>query len=248
MRKKLSWYGIAAQVALILVFLSVLFIFFRSRTTKDATTVGENATEQVSTSKVSAADLPDVSTNDWELILVNRDNITEELDLELATVDNIQVDARIEENVINFLAAAQEVDPSEHLISGYRSVAYQEEIYNMYIQQEMAEKGLDEAEAEKEVQTYSQPPGASEHQTGLAIDMSTVDSLNESDEATVAQLKKIAPEYGFVLRFEEDKHDSTGINYEDWHFRYVGIESAKFMTENNLSLEEYVALLKENGK
>lgn len=248
MRKKLSWYGIAAQVALILVFLSVLFIFFRSRTTKDAIKVGENATEQVSTSKVSAPDLPDVSTNDWELILVNRDNITEELDPELATVDNIQVDARIEENVINFLAAAQEVDPSEHLISGYRSVAYQEEIYNKYIQQEMAEKGLDEAEAEKEVQTYSQPPGASEHQTGLAIDMSTVDSLNESDEATVAQLKKMAPEYGFVLRFEEDKHDSTGINYEDWHFRYVGIESAKFMTENNLSLEEYIALLKENGK
>ena len=52
----------------------------------------------------------------------------------------------------------------------------------------------------------------------------------------------------FVLRFPEGKSDSTGVDYEDWHFRYVGVESAKYMTENNLTLEEYVSLLKENNR
>ena len=87
------------------------------------------------------------------------------------------------------MAAAQEINPSYHLISGYRSVAYQTELYNSYVQQEMADDPtLTESQAEKKVQTYSQPPGASEHQTGLAIDMSSVDSLDEADPATVAKV------------------------------------------------------------
>ena len=62
------------------------------------------------------------------------------------------------------------------------------------------------------------------------------------------KVKAIAPEYGFVLRFPKGKSESTGVDYEDWHFRYVGKESAKYMTDNNLSLEEYIALLKENKR
>ena len=134
-------------------------------------------------------------------------------------------------------------------LSGYRSVAYQTELYNSYVQQEMAaDPTLTESQAEKKVQTYSQPPGASEHQTGLAIDMSTVDSLNEADPDTVAKVKKLAPKYGFVLRFPDGKTSSTGVGYEDWHFRYVGKESAEYMTEHNITLEEYLALLKEKTK
>ena len=165
---------------------------------------------------------------------------------DLTQIDNIYVDSRITDNVRNFLAAAQAIDSSEHLISGYRSVAYQEELFNSYVSQEMATNpSLTQEAAEDLVKTYSQPAGASEHQTGLAIDMSTVNSLNESDADVVAQVVAIAPEYGFVLRFPEGKSDSTGVDYEDWHFRYVGVESAKYMTENNLTLEEYVSLLKE---
>ena len=126
--------------------------------------------------------LPDVSPKDWELLLVNRDNKSKELNPEIADVDGVSVDARI--------------DPSYHLISGYRSVAYQTELYNSYVQQEMAaDPSLTESQAEKKVQTYSQPPGASEHQTGLAIDMSTVDSLNEADPDTVAKVKELAPSF-----------------------------------------------------
>ena len=179
----------------------------------------------------------------------SKDNKSKELNPEIADVDGVSVDARIAKNVKEFLAAAQEIDPSYHLISGYRSVAYQTELYNSYVQQEMAaDPSLTESQAEKKVQTYSQPPGASEHQTGLAIDMSTVDSLNEADPDTVAKVKELAPKYGFVLRFPDGKTSSTGVGYEDWHFRYVGKESAEYMTEHNLTLEEYLALLKEKAK
>ena len=181
--------------------------------------------------------------------MVNRDNKSKELNPKIADVDGISVDSRIAKNVKEFLAAAQEIDPSYHLISGYRSVAYQTELYNTYVQQEMAtDPSLTKSQAEKKVQTYSQPPGASEHQTGLAIDMSTVDSLNEADPDTVAKVKELAPKYGFVLRFPEGKASSTGVDYEDWHFRYVGKKSAEYMTKHDLTLEEYLALLKEKTK
>ena len=105
-----------------------------------------------------------------------------------------------------------------------------------------ADPSLDRSAAEAKVQTYSQPAGMSEHQTGLAIDLSDVDSLNES--TTAKQVAEIAPNYGFVLRFTADGTPSTGVGYEDWHFRYVGVENAKYMTAHHLTLEQYLKLLK----
>ncbi|MGT2743762.1 M15 family metallopeptidase [Streptococcus phocae subsp. phocae] len=198
--------------------------------------------------KAKAIDrLPDVSIDDWQLVLVNRDNTIEEISPELADINGISVDKRIEQDAADFLAAAQTVDPQEHLISGYRSVAYQEQLYQTYIDRELASNpNLTKEEAEKQVQTYSQPPGASEHHTGLAIDMSTVDSLNASDPAVAKEIERLAPQFGFVLRFPKGKKEVTGVDYEDWHYRYVGKASAKYMVDNNLTLEEYVEQLKEN--
>lgn len=190
-------------------------------------------------------DIPKVSPSAWELVLVNRDNKKPEMNPELATVGNIQVDKRIENNVKELLAEAQKIDPSFHLISGYRSVAYQEQLYDSYVRKEMS-AGLSKEEAEKKVQTYSQPAGASEHQTGLALDISTIDSLNEMPKDKAEKLKEAAVKLGFVRRFEDDKSSHTGVGFEDWHFRYVGAESAKYMTDKNLSLEEYIQQLK-NG-
>lgn len=190
-------------------------------------------------------ELPNVSPNDWELVLVNRDNKKEEMNPSLATVENIQVDSRIEEATKKLLEEAKKIDSSFHLISGYRSVDTQKGVYESYIQKEMG-AGISREEAEKKVQTYSQPPGASEHQTGLAIDISTIDSLNEMPKDKAEKLKEAALKLGFVRRFEDNKSSSTGVGFEDWHFRYVGVESAKYMTEKNLSLEEYISQLK-NG-
>ena len=165
--------------------------------------------------------MPKVSSDSWELVLVNRDNTKEEMNPDVTQIGNIYVDSRIADAVQGFLAEAQTIDPSEHLISGYRSVAYQESLFNSYVAQEMAAN-----------------PNLTQ----------AVDSLNESDPNVVAKIQEIAPKYGFILRFPEGKSDSTGVDYEDWHFRYVGPESAKYITEHNLTLEEYIALLKENNQ
>lgn len=256
MRKKRSLPTLILGLLIIIIFIVGIFVFVQGH----QVTLDGNAKESSVSSttymksssvatKTKTSNLPDVSSDDWELVLVNRNHITPEMNPDLTQIDNITVDSRIADNVRSFLAAAQAIDANEHLISGYRSVAYQEELFNSYVSQEMsANPSLTQSAAEDLVKTYSQPAGASEHQTGLAVDMSTVNSLNESNADVVEKVKAIAPDYGFVLRFPKGKSESTGVDYEDWHFRYVGKESAKYMTENNLSLEEYVALLKENNR
>lgn len=226
------------------------YLFENDDTKVTSSSQSTSTSSSTSTSTTSqSSDLPDVSSSDWELVLVNRDNMKPEMNPDLVQIDNISVDARIADNVSQFLQAAQAIDASEHLISGYRSVAYQKTLFSSYVETEMAnDPNLTESEAETIVKTYSQPAGASEHQTGLAIDMSTVDLLNQSDPTVTEQVQALAPKYGFVLRFTSDTSDSTGVNYEDWHYRYVGKASAEYMTNHHLTLEEYLKLLKENGR
>lgn len=190
------------------------------------------------------SDLPDVSSKDWELVLVNRKNPKDEMNPKLADVENIQVDSRIAEATQQFLAAARQIAPEEALNSGYRSVEEQKELYDQTVAG-LEAAGMSHDEAEQTTQKQVQIPGASEHQTGLAIDMSV--PTGQSDELA-AQITAIAPDYGFVLRFPDAKSDITGIDFENWHYRYVGVASAKYMQQHNLVLEEYLDKLKAEGK
>lgn len=239
------------KILVVVLFLSCIFYYFKADKTSNQNNQSKITTKQVKDSALSTdkrlKGLPQVSPDDWELILVNRENTSEELNPEVTDVGGILVNAKIADQTLQFLTAAQAIDPNEHLISGYRSVAQQTELYQAYVAQEIAANpSLSKAEAEETVQTYSQPPGASEHMTGLAVDMSAVDSLNQNNPEIVKKLVKMAPKYGFVLRFPEGKTNYTGVGYEDWHFRYVGQTSAEYMTEHKLSLEEYLKLVKEN--
>ena len=91
-------------------------------------------------------------------------------------------------------------------------------------------------------------PGTSEHQTGLAADImdEVYPYLNDWQEHTEAQkwLMEHCTEYGFILRYPENKQDITKVIYEPWHFRYVGKEVAEYITENDLCLEEFLELYK----
>lgn len=108
--------------------------------------------------------------------------------------------------------------------SGYRSEAEQSKLY--------AEKGGD----------YALPPGYSEHHLGLALDVgSTEGMMAKADEGK--WLEKNAARYGFVLRYPADKTEVTGISFEPWHFRYVGLPHSMIMERNHLVLEEYLDLL-----
>lgn len=244
---KHNHFKLLLQTLVVLLFVGGIYLFIKPEKQATKTPSSQQASSQkvVKNSKESTG-LPKVSPKDWELVLVNRDHITKEMSPELADINGISVDKRIEQATSDFLAAAQAIDSQEHLISGYRSVDYQTELYQSSIKKEMAnDPTLTQEAAEALVQTYSQPPGASEHHTGLAIDMSTVDTLNASDPSVSKAVQKIAPDYGFVLRFPEGKKTSTGVDYEDWHYRYVGKASARYMAQHNLTLEEYIAALKE---
>lgn len=118
--------------------------------------------------------------------------------------------------------------------TAFRDQNFQKTLYNNYV----AKDGVDAAD------TYSARPGFSEHQTGLAIDLkntliSSSTRLNDSD---YEWLKENAYKYGFIIRYPKEKIDITGYQFENWHIRYVGLEAAKIIYENNLSLEEYIDL------
>jgi len=122
------------------------------------------------------------------------------------------------------------------IISAYRSYAKQKELYESRI----AMWGAN--------QKVSNPPGTSEHQYGAAIDISTDGTcqLNFGNLPTGKWISENSYKYGFVVRYPEGKKEITGINFEPWHIRYVGVEHATAMYEMGLCLEEYVEYLWAN--
>ena len=109
----------------------------------------------------------------------------------------------------------------------------------------MAEKGISREEAEAIVSATSAREGESEHQSGLCVDFIQNGKLEleNSFEKTRAfeWLTKNAHKYGFILRYPKNKEEITGYTYEPWHFRYVGIDAATVIYEDNICLEEYLA-------
>lgn len=130
--------------------------------------------------------------------------------------------------------------------SGYRSYARQEWLFNYYTEDEMRkDPSLTRAQSENIVLTYSARAGTSEHQTGLCIDLISnySTSLDESFALNPAYswLVENAHNFGFILRYPQDKENITGYKYEPWHYRFVGRQAAYEMWKNGLTLEEYLA-------
>ncbi len=114
--------------------------------------------------------------------------------------------------------------------SGYRSYESQKAIYI----REAAVKGKDYAKA------YVALPGSSEHQTGLSIDVTNKDRWFVESTKEARWLAENCHKYGFIIRYPKDKEDITGISYEPWHLRYVGVKAAEEIYNKGLALEEYL--------
>ncbi len=131
---------------------------------------------------------------------------------------------------------------SFQLCSAYRSNKAQQRLVDRDVRK-YKRQGLSEEEALEKTYKVVQAAGHSEHATGLAVDIVSDHntSLNETQETTdeFQWLKAHCAEYGFILRYPHGKTGITGIIYEPWHFRYVGKEAAKFITENQLTYEEF---------
>ncbi len=145
------------------------------------------------------------------------------------------------EAVDRMIADCRAAGLSPMVRSSYRTIAEQQELLNNKVK----EYGYDEA-----IQIVA-IPGTSEHHTGLAIDISdsTYTKLNRQQGETAVSkwLNEHCWEYGFIVRYPDDTTDITGIIYESWHYRYVGLELAQELKENGLCLEEYLDQLTGDG-
>lgn len=120
--------------------------------------------------------------------------------------------------------------------SAFRSYAYQVNLFNAYVERDGKEQAM----------KYSAPPGHSEHQTGLAIDVSSASvnyQLTQSLGETVEGkwLADHAHEYGFIIRYQKEFEEETGYMYEPWHLRYIGMEHAKQVHALNQPYDRYIA-------
>jgi len=192
---------------------------------------------------------PVVDLDSWELLLVNEDNpLPDDFSVETEEVQgSFKMDARIAETVKKMIADAKAEGVDLMICSSYRSIDRQKQLFAAEVDVQMA-AGKTKEEAEKITATMIAVPGTSEHHTGLAADIVTPthQTLDEAFAETAAGkwLVENAADYGFILRYPKDKQDITKIIYESWHFRYVGVEHAKAITEQGLCLEEYIEQLK----
>ncbi len=220
-------------------------------TENNGTSPAEDVTEIIEDYEYAYAGFTPAYANmdvaDWRMILVNRDFILpdgympelenavegdyseQKLDYRVAPYYNAMYQAALDDGV--------ELVP----ISGYRSVERQTRNFENKIQTYI-DQGYGEIEATQMAATIILPPGTSEHNAGLAMDIC---SLYESFENTeeFEWLSENAADYGFILRYPEDKQDITKIIYEPWHWRYVGVEAAQEMKASGECLEEYLGVV-----
>lgn len=199
----------------------------------------------------------DEALNSDFLRLVNRDNPIGKDYIPSGLADlyggvEETVDSRIAESCNSFIEDIRKAGYTDlYPCSGYRSYEWQYEHYNATKNNYIYE-GYSEEEAEAMTGRDYQYPGCSEHQYGMCMDIVTYSYVEESgltDGFDKTDCWKWINEndykYGLILRYGKDKEAVTGIMYEPWHYRYVGVEHAAFMKEHNMCLEEYVQFLQE---
>lgn len=140
------------------------------------------------------------------------------------------------------------------LVSGYRSYEYQKNLFNKKVQR-LLQEGIAIDSVRDVAATIVALPGCSEHQLGLALDVTNSSLVLEEDPLISAfgetdqgiWLRHNAHLWGFVLRYAKEKQCHTGITYEPWHYRYVGVNHAKKMAKLDVCLEEYLAYRKTHN-
>ena len=182
--------------------------------------------------------------DDWRLTLLNKQHpIPEDYTFELETFnESMRCDKRIVGRLLDMIYTARDDGVSLIPCSPYRTHSHQTELFDRKIDRYM-DAGYSYMDSFTRAAQAVTVPGTSEHEVGLAIDFITegYSQLNEGFEDTAAGkwLKERSPEFGFILRYPKGKEDITGIEYEPWHFRYVGRDAATIITQEGLCLEEF---------
>lgn len=210
--------------------------------------------ETVLTPVIDNAEVTDYSLNnnfdksDWKLLLVNKEHpIPADYTFTLGVIKGaMKCDERILTPLTDMFAAAADDGINLIVCSPYRDLSRQEYLFDRKMKSYI-NSGYSYIDAYKESSAVVTVPGASEHQIGISLDIicDTYSQLNEGFGETDAGrwLVNNSFKYGFILRYPKDKEDITGIIYEPWHFRYVGVEAATVIHDNNITLEEFVSSL-----
>lgn len=177
---------------------------------------------------------------DWRLLLVNQASpVPDGFTVELKELRNSQlVDARIYPELQQMFDDARSQGLAPKINESYRSGAQQQQILENRIAKYVAD-GYSQADAETAARAEVASPGTSEHELGLAVDITTDGEIDPTE--LWSWLAQNSWRYGFILRYPEGKTDLTGITYEPWHFRYVGSAAAEEIFNRGICLEEYLA-------
>lgn len=209
-------------------------------TEEDKTSEPNEPTESEDTTAVIERDLNSVS------ILVNKDYpVPEEWKVDLVNLRNNQkIDRRAYDALQKMFDDARAEGFEPLIVSSYRTNKKQQTLYNNKVNQ-YKNDGHSEEEAKVLAAQWVALPGTSEHELGLAADIVTVDNQNLDESQLNSECQKWLVEnswkYGFILRYPDDKKELTNINFEPWHYRYVGEDAAKEIHEKGICLEEYAA-------
>ncbi len=188
---------------------------------------------------------PVIDKEDWHLMLVNKQNpVPEGFEVKLANINgSMYADERIIDDIYRMIDAASSDGVDLMICSAYRSYDRQRTLFNNKINKLMGQ-GMTYLEAYKFGSMNVTVPGTSEHHIGLALDILTgsYTSMDDGFGDTEAGkwLAANSADYGFILRYPKGKEDITGIVYEPWHFRYVGTDYARDITDRGVCLEEYL--------
>ena len=244
-----AWAGIVLIALLIILY----FVFFGGKDGDVAP--GTSGSVPSSTSQPADSTPPDASSaapvetiprDEWYMVLANRSSVLpgDFTVAETATVGEAVVDARIAEALRQMVNDAAATGVKLKPTNGYRSIARQQELWDARVKTLM-EGGLSQADAETKAIDYTSAPGTSDHNTGLGLDIVSEDhpakDAGFAETAAAQWLAEHAADYGFILRYPSDKTEATGMDYEPWHYRYVGSEQAHKIKESGLCLEEYLA-------
>lgn len=193
------------------------------------------------------AEMPEAAVEEdaWQLRLVSAAHPLPE-DFEAPELTKLKgghaIDSRVYPALQQMMDDCRAAGLNPVICSSYRTHDKQEELFRKKVNT-LRKQGYSQEEAETEAARWVARPGTSEHETGLAVDIvdKSYQLLDEKQEQTPVQqwLMAHCAEYGFILRYPVEKSNLTGIGYEPWHYRYVGVEAAKAITEQGLCLEEY---------
>lgn len=255
---------IASAVIAVLIVGIILFAFKNNdseKITDPSTTAGTSTSEQTSantteqtteqtTEPTSTATESTANGDPRKIdILINYENfLPDDWEVDLVELKNgQQIDRIAYDSLQDMMDDCRAAGYNPLICSSYRTNEKQTTLFNNKVQQYL-DKGYSESQAKIEAGKWVAVPGTSEHQTGLTVDIVSVENqnLDESQLNTPCQLwlMEHCYDYGFILRYPVDKSDITKINFEPWHYRYVGMQAAQEIKEKGICLEEYDELHK----